>query len=71
MPDHRFGMTLADVQREHIIATVQGCGGNRSQAAKILHISIRSLRMKMHLYRGHDYDLPEVYTPYQWDDPVH
>ncbi len=43
----RFGCTLAEVEREHILATLACCDGNRSRAAKFLDISLRCLRMKL------------------------
>lgn len=76
MAGDRFGMTLAEVEREHIIATVQGCGGNRTRAAKILHVSIRSLRMKIQQYRNGSYELVPAdatylnASDYPWDDPI-
>ncbi len=43
----RFGCTLAEVEREHILETLTCCDGNRSRAAKFLDISLRCLRMKL------------------------
>jgi DNA-binding NtrC family response regulator len=42
--------TLADAVREHIILTLDSCGGNRTHAAKILDISLRCLRDKLRSY---------------------
>lgn len=44
------GRTVADVERELIIDTLQHCLGNRTHAANILGISIRTLRNKLKLY---------------------
>jgi hypothetical protein len=44
---NRFGSTLADVEREHILETLARCDGNRTQTAKFLDISVRCLRMKL------------------------
>jgi len=49
---NRFGYTLAEVQREHILETLTRCDGNRTRAAKFLEISLRCLRMKLHQF-GH------------------
>ena len=44
---NRFGSTLADVEREHILETLACCDGNRTQTARFLDISVRCLRMKL------------------------
>ena len=44
------GKTVADVERHLIIDTLQHCLGNRTHAANILGISIRTLRNKLKLY---------------------
>ncbi|MGM0422592.1 MAG: sigma-54-dependent transcriptional regulator [Pseudomonadota bacterium] len=44
------GKTVADVERELIISTLDHCLGNRTHAAKILGISIRTLRNKINQY---------------------
>ena len=47
---NRFGYTLADVEREHILDTLNCCDGNRTRAAKFLDISLRCLRMRLHRF---------------------
>jgi DNA-binding NtrC family response regulator len=42
--------TLADVEREAILTTLEKTGQNRTQAAKILSISVKTLRNKLKLY---------------------
>lgn len=44
------GRTVADVERVLIIETLEHCLGNRTHAANILGISIRTLRNKLKLY---------------------
>ncbi|MGV0758715.1 sigma-54 dependent transcriptional regulator [Tistrella mobilis] len=44
------GRTVAEVERDLIINTIQHCLGNRTHAATILGISIRTLRNKLKLY---------------------
>ena len=44
------GRTVADVEQELILDTLQHCLGNRTHAANILGISIRTLRNKLKLY---------------------
>jgi DNA-binding NtrC family response regulator len=49
-PASLVGRTVADVERDLIIDTLQHCLGNRTHAANILGISIRTLRNKLKLY---------------------
>ncbi len=44
------GRTVADVERDLILDTLQHCLGNRTHAANILGISIRTLRNKLKAY---------------------
>lgn len=44
------GRTVEDVERDLIIGTLSHCLGNRTQAAHILGISIRTLRNKIKIY---------------------
>ncbi len=44
------GRTVADVERDLILNTLEHCLGNRTHAANILGISIRTLRNKLKLY---------------------
>ena len=43
-------LSLAEIEKRHILLTLDRCGGNRTQAAKVLDISIRTLRNKLHEY---------------------
>ena len=43
--------TLAVVEKEHILQTLKIARGNRTHAAQILGISLRTLRNKIRLYR--------------------
>ena len=51
-------LALSDVARDYILKTLEACDGNRSVAARLLGISIRTLRSKIMLYRRQGYDLP-------------
>ena len=44
------GRTVAQVERDLILETLHHCLGNRTHAANILGISIRTLRNKLKLY---------------------
>ncbi len=44
------GFTLAEIEKEIIIKTLEHCGGNRTKSAEILGISVRTLRNKLHEY---------------------
>ena len=44
------GRTVADVERDLILHTLRHCGGNRTHAADILGISVRTLRNKIRQY---------------------
>ena len=47
---HETGQSLADIERDYILETLAHCQGNRTHTAKILKISVRSLRMKLQNY---------------------
>lgn len=44
--------TLAELEKRHIFAALEQCKGNRTHAAKLLDVSIRTLRNKLHEYNG-------------------
>ena len=52
------GRTVADVERDLIIDTLRHCFGNRTHAATILGISIRTLRNKLKQYTDEGVDVP-------------
>lgn len=52
------GLQAADVERELILATLRKTQGNRTHAAAILGISIRTLRNKLHEYLGDGIAVP-------------
>jgi DNA-binding NtrC family response regulator len=53
------GRTVADVERELIIDTLDHCFGNRTHAANILGISIRTLRNKLNQYTDEGVAVPQ------------
>jgi len=57
------GRTVADVERDLILGTVQHCLGNRTHAANVLGISIRTLRNKLQQYRQEGMTVPHPGEP--------
>jgi|EndMetStandDraft_5_1072996.scaffolds.fasta_scaffold610850_1 DNA-binding NtrC family response regulator len=53
------GLQAADVERELILGTLHATLGNRTHAAAILGISIRTLRNKLHEYLDDGIDVPQ------------
>ncbi len=49
-PVANSGVPLAEIEKQHILASLQQCAGNRTHAARQLGISIRTLRNKLHEY---------------------
>ena len=45
---------LHELEKRHIFAALERCHNNRTQAAKVLDISVRTLRNKLHEYEGHN-----------------
>ena len=43
-------LTLSELEKHHILAALKQCKGNRTHAAKLLSISIRTLRNKLNEY---------------------
>jgi len=52
------GRTVAEVERDLILETLKHCLGNRTHAANILGISIRTLRNKLNEYAGDGVPVP-------------
>jgi DNA-binding NtrC family response regulator len=50
---------LADIEKEHILTTLEACEGNRTRAAEVLGISVRCLRNKLHLYLEEGATVPD------------
>ncbi len=53
------GKTVAEVERDLIIDTLKHCLGNRTHAANILGISIRTLRNKLNQYQTEGVSVPQ------------
>ncbi len=50
------GMSVAEAEKILIFKTLEACGDNRTKAADMLNISIRTLRNKLHEYKITDSD---------------
>jgi DNA-binding NtrC family response regulator len=57
-----IGKTISEVERDMIINTLDHCLGNRTHTAKILGISIRTLRNKLNQYKEDGEDIPKSGT---------
>jgi Bacterial regulatory protein, Fis family len=51
-------LTLAEAEQAHILKLLRLCDGNRTQAAKLLGISIRGLRIKLRDYERRGINVP-------------
>lgn len=56
-------VSLSELEKRHILAALEFCKGNRTQTAKMLDISIRTLRNKLNEYNG------RAATDAEADDP--
>jgi DNA-binding NtrC family response regulator len=54
------GLTVAEVERDLILDTLDHCLGNRTHAANILGISIRTLRNKLNQYADEGIPVPKA-----------
>jgi DNA-binding NtrC family response regulator len=52
-------LPLAEIEKRHILAVLDRCKSNRTQAAKVLGVSVRTLRNKINEYNGVQTDLDE------------
>ena len=52
------GTPLSEIERELIVQTLVRCNGNRTHAAKLLGMPVRTLRNKIRLYLADGVDVP-------------
>ncbi|KUL95568.1 hypothetical protein DK26_10660 [Bosea sp. WAO] len=57
--EHLVGLPVADVERALILATLRDTGGNRTHAASMPGIAIRTLRTKIGAYAAQGYAVPD------------
>jgi DNA-binding NtrC family response regulator len=48
----RVGRSIADVERQLILATLQAHGGDKATAARVLGISVKTLYNRLNVYKG-------------------
>ena len=53
-----IGSTVGEIERELVLQTLGRCDGNRTRAARVLGLSVRTLRNKIRLYSADGIDVP-------------
>jgi DNA-binding NtrC family response regulator len=53
-----IGATVGEVERELVVQTLGRCDGNRTRAARVLGVSVRTLRNKIRQYTADGIDVP-------------
>jgi DNA-binding NtrC family response regulator len=53
-----IGSTVDEVERELVLQTLARCDGNRTRAARVLGVSVRTLRNKIRLYTAGGIQVP-------------
>jgi DNA-binding NtrC family response regulator len=53
-----IGATVGEIERELVLQTLARCDGNRTRAARVLGMSVRTLRNKIRLYSADGIDVP-------------
>jgi hypothetical protein len=61
---------LADVEREYILQVLGECDGNRTHASKLLGISLRGLRIKLHNYAYSGFEVPPCSNGFSVEMPI-
>ena len=53
-----IGSTVEAIERELVLQTLVRCDGNRTRAARVLGLSVRTLRNKIRQYASDGADVP-------------
>ena len=53
-----IGATVGEVERELVLQTLARCDGNRTRAARVLGLSVRTLRNKIREYSADGIEVP-------------
>lgn len=63
------GSSLSEVERDLIIETLLSNHGNRTRAARLLHISVRTLRNKIAVYSQQGMTVPQHHPCFAQSNP--
>jgi DNA-binding NtrC family response regulator len=53
-----IGATVEEIERELVLQTLARCEGNRTHAARVLGVSVRTLRNKIRQYSADGVEVP-------------
>jgi DNA-binding NtrC family response regulator len=53
-----IGSTVGEIEQVLVLHTLARCGGNRTRAARVLGLSVRTLRNKIRQYAADGIDVP-------------
>jgi DNA-binding NtrC family response regulator len=53
-----IGATVGEIERELVLQTLARCDGNRTRAARVLGVSVRTLRNKIRQYSAEGINVP-------------
>jgi DNA-binding NtrC family response regulator len=54
-----IGSTVEEVERALVVQTLARCDGNRTHAARVLGLSVRTLRNKIRVYTAEGIEVPQ------------
>jgi DNA-binding NtrC family response regulator len=53
-----IGSTVGEIERELVLQTLARCNGNRTHAARVLGLSVRTMRNKIRQYSAEGISVP-------------
>jgi DNA-binding NtrC family response regulator len=53
-----IGSTVGEIERELVLQTLARCNANRTRAARVLGVSVRTMRNKIRQYMAEGIDVP-------------
>jgi DNA-binding NtrC family response regulator len=53
-----IGSTVGEIERELVLQTLARCNGNRTNAARVLGLSVRTMRNKIRQYSAEGINVP-------------